>query len=239
LAQPHIAKRFCLLFTAQPLRLADNQPAKFSLIFKRLSSLRQLAPVLQLRKAALSPQGPQMECEVVMLDAQEARTVAVKACAACDGGLLESDKFCRWCGSRQLDSASSPKAKDSELINCASAHLTSENLTSKNPTLGNPTFENLALENPTWENLKSRDSASRDLLRYRTSALDQSGTLLYRRVSGPLVDAVVAGVAVHSNQERNHFMRRAILALISIPIWLIIVLLSPLDAYAAAKNLLR
>jgi hypothetical protein len=29
------------------------------------------------------------------------------------------------------------------------------------------------------------------------------------------------------------------LALISLPIWLMIVLLSPLDAYAAAKNLLR
>jgi hypothetical protein len=30
-----------------------------------------------------------------------------------------------------------------------------------------------------------------------------------------------------------------ILALISVPIWLIIVLLSPLDAYAAVKNLAR
>jgi hypothetical protein len=76
---------------------------------------------------------------------------------------------------------------------------------------------------------------------YTTSALERAGAKagLYRRVSGPLVSAVVAGVSANSPQSYGRFMKRAILALISIPIWLIIVLLSPLDAYAAAKNLLR
>ena len=144
--------------------------------------------------------------EVVMLDAQETRTVAVKACPSCSGGLLEYDKFCRWCGAHQLDFATGEK-----LTNSAAMNLSSMNLSSKG------------------------------LSAYRTSALDQSGASpsLYRRVSGPLVSAVVAGVVSGSTQEQNQFVKRAILALISIPIWLIIVLLSPLDAYVAAKNLLR
>jgi hypothetical protein len=63
-------------------------------------------------------------------------------------------------------------------------------------------------------------------------------TDVYRRVSGPLVNAVVTGaLAAPSADNQSAFIKRVILALISIPIWLIIVLLSPLDAYAAVKNL--
>ena len=63
-------------------------------------------------------------------------------------------------------------------------------------------------------------------------------TDVYRRVSGPLVNAVVTGaLSAPSADNQSAFIKRVILALISIPIWLIIVLLSPLDAYAAVKNL--
>ena len=65
-------------------------------------------------------------------------------------------------------------------------------------------------------------------------------TDVYRRISGPLVTAVVSGaLSAPSTEEQSAFIKRVILALISIPIWLIIVLLSPLDAYAAVKNLAR
>lgn len=65
-------------------------------------------------------------------------------------------------------------------------------------------------------------------------------TDVYRRISGPLVNAVATGALVGSSSEnQSRFVKRVILALISIPIWLIIVLLSPLDAYAAVKNLAR
>jgi hypothetical protein len=65
-------------------------------------------------------------------------------------------------------------------------------------------------------------------------------TDVYRRVSGPLVNAVVTGaLSAPSSESHSAFIKRVILALISIPIWLIIVLLSPLDAYAAVKNLAR
>lgn len=63
---------------------------------------------------------------------------------------------------------------------------------------------------------------------------------VYRRISGPFVNAVVTGaLSAPATDNQNPFVKRVILALISIPIWLIIVLLSPLDAYAAVKNLAR
>jgi hypothetical protein len=39
--------------------------------------------------------------------------------------------------------------------------------------------------------------------------------------------------------RRDRFLRSVIQALVSIPIWLIFVLLSPFDAYAAAKNVTK
>ena len=142
-----------------------------------------------------------MVSEVAMLDAQETKTVSVKACLECGGGLLEYDNFCRWCGAQQPPLPAGERPVASSRIG----------------------------------------SASSDLAGYRTSALDESGVRagMYRRVSGPLVSAVIKGVVEGSTEEHNRHLKRAILALISIPIWLIIVLLSPLDAYAAAKNLLR
>ena len=124
----------------------------------------------------------------IIINAQDAVTVAVKACAACGGQLLATDRFCRWCGEVQAGAASH------QLV------------------------------------------ASR----YTTSLLAEAKRNPYHRVSGPLVDAVVAGVAASGElTDRGRWMRRCLLALISLPIWLMIVLLSPLDAYAAAKNLVR
>lgn len=63
---------------------------------------------------------------------------------------------------------------------------------------------------------------------------------VYRRVSAPLVNLVVSGaLAGHSIEAKSIALKRVILALISIPVWLIIVLLSPLDAYEAVRSLAR
>jgi len=63
---------------------------------------------------------------------------------------------------------------------------------------------------------------------------------VYRRVSAPLVNAVVTGaLAGPATENQSRLLKRVILALISVPIWLIIVLLSPFDAYAAVKSLAR
>ncbi len=115
---------------------------------------------------------------------QQARTVAVKACAECAAGLLERDKYCRWCGVRQ--------ARNEE-----------------------QSFATTAIAGSTRGDV-------------------------YRKISGPLVCAVVSGaLSAPSAENQSAFVKRVILALISIPIWLIIVLLSPLDAYAAVRNLAR
>lgn len=131
---------------------------------------------------------------------QEATTVAVKACTECDAGLLERDRFCRWCGERQpapagsmpMQAAQIPQG-ESSLALCATVAIA-----------------------------------------------PQPRTDVYRRISGPLVSAMVTGaLSAPSSQNHSEFIKRVILALISVPIWLMIVLLSPLDAYAAVKNLAR
>jgi hypothetical protein len=134
----------------------------------------------------------------IIVNEQDAVTVAVKACWVCSGQLLESDRFCRWCGDAQPDAASGALG-----------------------VAGQPPSHPLAAA------------------RYTTSLLVGTKSNLYHRVSGPLVNAIVRGVASGELGEQGRWMRRAMLALISLPIWLMIVLLSPLDAYAAAKNLLR
>lgn len=129
---------------------------------------------------------------------QEERTIAVKACSACASGLLDRDKFCRWCGERQ------------------------------------PERKVLALE-------RAPDTIVSGASTYATSLLATGARAdVYRRVSAPLVSAVVTGALAGSSAEnQSPLVKRVILGLISIPIWLIIVLLSPLDAYAAVKNLAR
>lgn len=130
------------------------------------------------------------------INAQDAKTVAVKACSACSGQLLESDRFCRWCGEVQPASGGLGAA-------------------------AKPASDQLAAA------------------RFTTSLLVETSPDLYHRVSGPLVSAVVRSVASGELGEQGRWMRRCLLALVSLPIWLMIVLLSPLDAYVAAKNLLR
>jgi len=77
-------------------------------------------------------------------------------------------------------------------------------------------------------------SWSEPLQQYATAYLSQQK--LYHPVSGPLVNAVSTGVpASVSGSRRGPLSKRMLLALMAIPIWLMIILLSPLDAYASAK----
>jgi hypothetical protein len=126
-------------------------------------------------------------------------TIPVKACNACSGGLLDSDKFCRWCGAPQTQS----------LV-------------------------------PTLVGQKRVSSALLSL--YTTSALDRaSGDVRsYRKISGPLLHALVSGMSRDRQAEpMGRVVRALIQALVSLPIWLMIVLLSPVDAYVAAKSISR
>lgn len=88
---------------------------------------------------------------------------------------------------------------------------------------------------PSSEVMNSAPNAEPKPLRpYATTRLSQQK--LYHPVSGPLVDAVVAGVpAGVPPSPASSLSRRMLLALMAIPIWVMIILLSPLDAYASAK----
>jgi hypothetical protein len=130
---------------------------------------------------------------------QQAKTVAVKKCSACDSGLLESDRFCRWCGAHQIELAVTDFASQSSTVALSEASTYTTTM--------------LANEARAWG---------------------------YRRISAPLVNAVVSSaLAGHAIESGSPVLARVIVALISIPVWLIIVLLSPLDAYAAVRNLAR
>lgn len=134
-----------------------------------------------------------------MVATGEIKTATVKVCVSCPGGILDSDKFCRWCGASQ------------------------------NPIVASSgiSVEGAMDSGMPWS--------------YMTRALEPLDTSHnFHRVSGPLVSAVVATIATGpASQARESFSARAIAALLSFPLWLIIVLLSPLDAYAAAKSLSR
>jgi hypothetical protein len=62
----------------------------------------------------------------------------------------------------------------------------------------------------------------------------------FRQVSGPLVKIVTAGTsAATSANLNNRYARSLLLTLLSIPICLMMVLLAPLDAFAAAKGIVH
>ena len=69
---------------------------------------------------------------------------------------------------------------------------------------------------------------------YATNPLSQRR--LYHPVSGPLVSAVIAGVPARTQPSpASSLSKRMLLALMAVPIWVMIILLSPLDAYTSAK----
>ena len=68
---------------------------------------------------------------------------------------------------------------------------------------------------------------------YATTRL--SHQKLYHPVSGPLVSAVAEGVPANIPRSSTGLSKKMLLALMAVPIWLMIILLSPLDAYASAK----
>ena len=61
-------------------------------------------------------------------------------------------------------------------------------------------------------------------------------TEVFPSYSGQLIKIVAESLSVRAATQRsNHGLRRLVCTLITIPIWMLIVMLSPLDAYTAAK----
>jgi hypothetical protein len=85
---------------------------------------------------------------------------------------------------------------------------------------------------PDW--LTVANTGSLTPLRMTASPEEESS---YRPFSGPLAKAVAAGVSTGPlTLSYSPLVKKITLGLITIPIWLIIILLSPFDAYATAKS---
>jgi hypothetical protein len=81
---------------------------------------------------------------------------------------------------------------------------------------------------------------------HRTSSGARRANLLpietadFRQVSGPLVKIVTAGTSASTSANlNNRYARSILLTVLSIPLCLMMVLLAPLDAFAAAKNIVH
>src|SRR5262245_40610219 len=84
---------------------------------------------------------------------------------------------------------------------------------------------------------QARDTG-KTLSPYATAPLEASSW--NRPISEKLVGIVLSGVMNNAaDLEYSRFTRKLILVLISPPIWLMMILLSPLDAYAASKAIAR
>ena len=154
-------------------------------------------------------------------------TVLLKLCFACQAELLESDRFCRRCGVSQqtVGFAAHEKPPDKATGDSLNRQETASRLAANDAFEFYVTGDGLLLD--------ERPPAG-----YRTTTLVKEKA--YGRVSGSLVSAIAASVSENAaTYFNNRLARKVIPAMILIPIWLIIILLSPLDAYATAKMLAK
>jgi hypothetical protein len=77
---------------------------------------------------------------------------------------------------------------------------------------------------------------------YATSAFEEAGEpqASFRPVSDPMVKAMIGGMSAGGDATPHSRAWRVMVQMLgSIPIWLMIVLLAPFDAYAAARTISR
>lgn len=154
-------------------------------------------------------------------------TVLLKLCTSCQAELLESDRFCRRCGVNQ-------KTGDLLADEQPAGKTTGESLQQRE-TASRLSADEAFEFYVTGDGLLVHNQPPAG---YATTALGKDK--LYRRVSGSLVKAVAASLSAGTAPyATSRFAKRVIPAMILIPIWLLIILLSPLDAYAMAKMLAK
>jgi hypothetical protein len=93
-----------------------------------------------------------------------------------------------------------------------------------------------ALQTRALEIRRHSDAISRSL---GLSVFEQprSSGDIYHPVSGPLVKVLIDSVSANLTTNSRSFTRKLIQVLFSVPIWLAIVLLSPIDAFYSARTI--
>jgi hypothetical protein len=78
-----------------------------------------------------------------------------------------------------------------------------------------------------------------DLPSYATKPLGEN-TATYQSLSGTLINIVAQGISAKSlSYCASRSLTRLIAIIATVPIWLLIVLLSPMEAYAAARTITK
>jgi len=148
-----------------------------------------------------------------IVDTQQAVTVAIKSCRSCSGPIPESARFCRSCGQGQ----SMPT-----IISVDGALALRESLGAGFDSASGLDASAPGLVDPGRSVPSTRVSGAVD------------AALSNHLVSGAIVWALsTTGVSLACVADSR--VRRIVSLLISVPVWLIILLLSPFDAYAAAR----
>jgi hypothetical protein len=151
-----------------------------------------------------------------IVDTEQAVTVAIKPCRSCGGGIPETDRFCRLCGeSRQAGQTIAARPEWREDLREARNNAGSE-------------FDS-----------ESEIAAGANSGAVAGGSGSFASAALAARLSNQLVSGSVACVLT-STCERPVCadmprMKRIVSLLVSVPVWLIIIVLSPFDAYATAR----
>ena len=149
------------------------------------------------------------------LHIEQKETCGLKICQSCRYEMKDRDRFCRRCGMKWAMSESASRAKVINLQDAIDA-TTRSSVTRPNASATTNTGG----------------------FSYSTTSLSQP--VMYCSLSGSLVNAFAVGMAADPSIQINGNIYRRLTALfLSIPIWLMIILLSPLDAYLASKAFLK
>src|SRR5262245_54159639 len=71
--------------------------------------------------------------------------------------------------------------------------------------------------------------------KYKTSRLPEADD--WRRFSGSLMKSLAGSVSIRTSRINNRFAKLVVSMLAAAPLWLMIVLLAPFDAYVAARSI--
>jgi len=161
-----------------------------------------------------------------MISSCRTASLVSKPCRNCNGRLLAPDNFCRWCG-LQLSEGPGSKAELAAWHNQKTTVLRDDKQMSQS-------LSTVALS------MLSEGAAGRSIettvLRDDSARANSEEPLISHSLSRVVLDTLKQNVAMKTGSLRlNQFGVLAIAVLISIPMWLMIILLSPLHAFIAAK----
>jgi len=191
-----------------------------------------------------------------IVDTQQAITVVIRPCRSCGGGIPETDRFCRLCG--QSQQAGQTIAVGPELRESLRKDLQEDLREARGGAWSERESESGivrrqgAASGPTMGRAEARGGGGSEfdfgsgIVGRRAGSgpvTDGSGSsvsaALVTRLSDQLVSGSVAcvfnvagGRAASADANR---VKRIVSLLVSVPVWLIIVVLSPFDAYATAR----